>query len=117
MTQAASHHGRRQPAALRFMAISLALVVSLLSACHSESKPVKSFALHVDSEGRYTLDGTKVEPARLKEALGSLAKSGSSVELRIHTKPNSNHQAVGRAVEAAQQARIVIIVFVEEPLK
>ncbi|PND36231.1 hypothetical protein C1O66_21210 [Paucibacter aquatile] len=117
MTQESLRHERCWLNPLRLIVTAFAVVLSLLSASCGESKPVKSSALHVDSEGRYTLDGTKVEPSNLKDALSSLGKSGNTVELRIHTRANSNYQAVGRAVQAAQEARIDIVVFVEEPLK
>jgi len=102
---------------LRQIVTTLVVVFGLLSASCVASTPVKSFALHVDSEGKYMLEGANVEPSELKNALGSLGNSGSKVELRIHTKAATNHQAVARAVLAAQEARISLVTFVEEPAK
>jgi biopolymer transport protein ExbD len=83
----------------------------------SPANPESVANLSVDSSGTYTLNGRVVSEARLVQELQALQGPGARVALEIWAAPDANHQAVSRAVVAAQSAKIAGIRFVTQQSK
>lgn len=110
-------HPSRQGFLVRFVSSSVALVYFLAASGCSPSESPKIVTINVDSTGAYTLNGRVVSDSSLSEELRTLQSSGSSLELEILASVDANHQAVGRAVVAAQSAKIARIRFVSRQAK
>ena len=95
-------------------AVGLALAMAATS-CGESKQPLRTVELRVDQAGRYTLDGAGIEAGELLHALRMLRDSGSTIELRIVARSDTGFEALGKAVETAQEARIALIILVTEP--
>ncbi|WP_128003677.1 ExbD/TolR family protein [Piscinibacter defluvii] len=91
------------------MAIALAC-----SAC-SQSAPPREAQLQVAEDGSYQLNMQPVEQPELKHQLQALRAAGAPVRLEIYAHPMAKHEAVGRAVKAAQDAGVDTLAFVTTP--
>lgn len=87
---------------------ALALLVFAVAAC-SESGPAPTAALFVSAGGEYTLEGQLVPAEQLTPRLRELQSKRPGLELTIRTDPRANYQAVGKALQAAQDAGVVHI--------
>jgi biopolymer transport protein ExbD len=94
----------------RYHLLSAVMSAALVLGC-AESKPVRVVPLKVDSAGAYELDGDPVAAAELTHALRDLRSSPNTIDLHIHTALDTKHEAVGKAVVAAQEAGIARVSF------
>ncbi len=92
------------------------LSLSTLGAC-GESKPIRIVTLNVEADGTYLLDGERRLLEELTPALKEMKTKSGKINLHIHASGSANHQAVARAVTAAQTAEIALLSFIAEPLK
>jgi biopolymer transport protein ExbD len=106
---------RRRP--FRGLIAAAALAIAATTASCGEEKPLRIVALHVDADGKYLLEGTQVDLSELKNALRALRSSEVTTELHIHTKPESDFQAVSRAVSTSQESGIALVKFVTQSPK
>jgi len=83
----------------------------VLWAC-GESKPPVTVRLAVAEDGMYSLDRRSVPEGELQHELRSLRSAGTPVLLEIDAHPFAKHEAVGKAVKAAQDAGIDKLAFV-----
>jgi biopolymer transport protein ExbD len=65
--------------------------------------------LRVTDRGTYFLKGQQVPESELKQVLEKLRNDQKKMELHILASSSADFQAVGRAVVAAQSARILVI--------
>jgi biopolymer transport protein ExbD len=95
----------------------LGTALAILTTACGDTGPTRMVALRVDSAGTFTLDGKIVEYTELKRELQTLSNSTTMIQLNIYSVVDTKYEAVGKAVLAAQEARIARISLVTEPPK
>ena len=99
------------PPVLLLSAFLLALVIF---GC-SQAVPPRDAHLEITEDGRYVLDSQQIGESELKHQLRTLRSEGTPVRLQIYAHAAAKHEAVGRAMKAAQDAGIDTLAFVTSP--
>jgi biopolymer transport protein ExbD len=101
-------------AALAALAVS-SLVYFLWPSGSLEQQKVVQINIKVDSKGGFSIDGQSYDLTGLEAELLRVKESSDNVSVLILTSQQSRHEVVGRAVVAAQKARIAHVRLIAEP--
>jgi hypothetical protein len=81
----------------------------------SQAAPPQDAQLEITEDGQYVLNAQHMGEMELKRQLHVLRSEGTPVRLQIYAHATAKHEAVSRAMKAAQDAGVDALAFVTSP--